>query len=211
MAMAYMAAGFCFLLTFLNLISVGLAATRARPRPTPLPPPRAAPAVSIVRPLCGLDNFCEETVESSFWLDYPAYEIIFCVARASDPVVPLVQRLIARHPDRPGADDRRRRTGESQSEAEQLRARMGRSSPRLDHSRRRQCIDAEGLYPAASGELAEPYRPCVLHAPWLAAAKSLGRTRMLLFSTPSRRAGSIAPKPWDWASPKARPCCGGAR
>src|ERR1700720_267872 len=102
MGMAYAAAGFCFFLTFLNLISIGLAAIRARPRPTPLPPPRAVPGVSVVRPLCGLDNFCEETVESSFRLDYPTYEIIFCVARASDPVLPLVQHLIARHPDRPG-------------------------------------------------------------------------------------------------------------
>jgi ceramide glucosyltransferase len=101
MAMAYAAAWFCFFLIFLNLISIGIAAIRARPRPTPLPPPRAASEVSVVRPLCGLDNFCEETVESSFRLDHPAYEIIFCVARASDPVVPLVQRLIARHPDRP--------------------------------------------------------------------------------------------------------------
>jgi ceramide glucosyltransferase len=101
MAMAYAAAWFCFFLIFLNLISIGIAAIRARPRPTPLPPPRAASGVSVVRPLCGLDNFCEETVESSFRLDYPAYEIIFCVARASDPVLPLVQHLIARHPDRP--------------------------------------------------------------------------------------------------------------
>lgn len=101
MAMAYAAAGVCFFLTLLNLISIGLAAIRARPRPAPLPPQRAAPGVSVVRPLCGLDNFCDETLESSFRLDYPAYEMIFCVARASDPVLPLVQRLIARHPDRP--------------------------------------------------------------------------------------------------------------
>src|ERR1700682_1077563 len=100
MAMAYATAGFCLFLTFLNLVSIAIAAIRARPRPTPLPPPRAAPGVSTVRPVCGLDNFCEETLESSFRLDYPAYEIIFCVAQASDPVLPLVQRLIARHPDR---------------------------------------------------------------------------------------------------------------
>jgi len=61
MAMAYATAGFCFFLTFLNLSSIGLAAIRARP----LPPPRAAPGVSVVRPLCGLDNFGEETLESA--------------------------------------------------------------------------------------------------------------------------------------------------
>lgn len=101
MAMTYAAAWFCFFLTFLNLISLGIAAIRVRPRLLPLPPPRAAPGVSVVRPLCGLDNFCEETLESSFGLDYPSYEIIFCVAKANDPVLPLVQRLIAKYPDRP--------------------------------------------------------------------------------------------------------------
>jgi ceramide glucosyltransferase len=39
-------------------------------------------------------------LESSFKLDYPSYEIIFCVARANDPVVPLVQHLIANHPEK---------------------------------------------------------------------------------------------------------------
>ncbi|MGH6852923.1 MAG: ceramide glucosyltransferase [Methylocella sp.] len=101
MAMTYAAAWFCFFLTFLNLISIGIAVIRARPRPTPLPPPRAAPGVSVVRPLCGLDNFCEETLESSFRLDYPSYESIFCVARPGDPVLPLVRCLFAKHPDRP--------------------------------------------------------------------------------------------------------------
>jgi ceramide glucosyltransferase len=102
MAMAYAAAWFCLLLTLCNLISIGVAAIRARPRQAPLPS-RAAPGVSIVRPLCGLDNFCDETLESSFRLDYPSYEIIFCVARANDPVVPLVQRLIAKYPGVPAS------------------------------------------------------------------------------------------------------------
>ena len=34
---------------------------------------------------------------STFALDYPRYEILFCVASAKDPVVPLVERLIADH------------------------------------------------------------------------------------------------------------------
>jgi ceramide glucosyltransferase len=100
MAMAYAAAWFCVLLTFLNLVSIGIAAIRARPRRAPRAAPGAAPGVSIVRPLCGVDNFCEETLASSFRLDYPAYELIFCVAEASDPVLPLIERLIARYPER---------------------------------------------------------------------------------------------------------------
>jgi ceramide glucosyltransferase len=102
MAMAYAAAWFCLLLTLCNLISIGVAAIRAQRRPAPLPS-RAAPGVTIVRPLCGLDNFCDETLESSFRLDYPSYEIIFCVARANDPVVPLVHRLIAKYPAIPAS------------------------------------------------------------------------------------------------------------
>jgi ceramide glucosyltransferase len=46
-------------------------------------------------------RFCEETLQSSFELDYPSYEIIFCVARATASTVPLVQRLIATHPEKP--------------------------------------------------------------------------------------------------------------
>ena len=100
MAIAYWEAGFCLVMVVFNLISLAVAAVRARPGAKPLPPPPAAPPVSVVRPLCGLDNFCEETLESSFRLDYPAYEIIFCVARTYDPVVPLAERLIAKHPER---------------------------------------------------------------------------------------------------------------
>ncbi len=44
----------------------------------------AAEAVSILRPVCGLDNFVEETLRSTFLLDHPRYEIVFCV-RSCEP------------------------------------------------------------------------------------------------------------------------------
>ncbi|HYP57164.1 MAG TPA: ceramide glucosyltransferase, partial [Beijerinckia sp.] len=101
MTFAYEAGFFCLVLTILNLISIGIVMVRARPRRTPLPPPARAAGVSLVRPVCGLDNFCEETLGSSFLLDYPSYEVIFCVARGNDPVVPLVRRLIETHKNIP--------------------------------------------------------------------------------------------------------------
>lgn len=39
-------------------------------------------------------------LRSNFELDYPDYEILFCVQRAEDPVIPLVRRLIAEYPSR---------------------------------------------------------------------------------------------------------------
>jgi ceramide glucosyltransferase len=54
--------------------------------------------VSILRPVCGVENFIEETLESAFVLDYPRYEIVFCVADKDDPVIPMVRRLIAAYP-----------------------------------------------------------------------------------------------------------------
>src|SRR5262245_15371203 len=57
--------------------------------------------VSLVRPVCGLENHIEDTLGSAFELDYPRYEIIFCAATASDAAVPLVKRLIAAHPHVP--------------------------------------------------------------------------------------------------------------
>ena len=81
-----------------HLISVAIAVVRCRARTALEPAPANAPAISLVRPVCGLDNFAESTLRSGFDLDYPDYELIFCVAHARDPIVPTVQRLIAEHP-----------------------------------------------------------------------------------------------------------------
>jgi ceramide glucosyltransferase len=59
---------------------------------------RAHPLVSLVRPVCGLDNYAADTLRSTFEIDDPQCEILFCVASADDPVVPLVQSLIAAYP-----------------------------------------------------------------------------------------------------------------
>jgi ceramide glucosyltransferase len=59
------------------------------------------PPVSILRPLRGIEAFSEETLGSTFRLDWPHYEILFCVQRAGDPVIALVERQIARHPEIP--------------------------------------------------------------------------------------------------------------
>jgi ceramide glucosyltransferase len=68
------------------------------------------PPVTILRPVCGLENHIETTLASGFRLDYPHYELVFCVARRDDPVIPLVRRLIAAHPGVPArllvGDDR---------------------------------------------------------------------------------------------------------
>jgi ceramide glucosyltransferase len=81
-----------------HLITIAVAINRCRARTQVEPAPEDAPAVSLVRPVCGLDNFAERTLRSGFELDYPNYELIFCVAHARDPIVPTVQRLIDEHP-----------------------------------------------------------------------------------------------------------------
>ena len=59
---------------------------------------KGTPKVTILRPLCGLENNLAETLRTTFDADYPDYEIIFCVASAGDPVIPVAMRLIAQHP-----------------------------------------------------------------------------------------------------------------
>jgi ceramide glucosyltransferase len=98
---AYVSAAFCAAVLALNFASIGVAAWRCRRRPRTMPAPAGAPSVSIVRPLRGLECFSEETLASTFLLDYPSYEIIFCVQRANDSIIPLVERLIAAHPHVP--------------------------------------------------------------------------------------------------------------
>lgn len=57
--------------------------------------------VTLLRPVCGVDQFDDRTLTSSFHLDWPRYEIIFCAERPDDAAIPLVRDLVARHPNIP--------------------------------------------------------------------------------------------------------------
>ena len=87
------------LLLALNLVSMFLAGRRWR-RAVRAPTPRCAdcPPVSIVQPLCNIETFSAETLTTPFQIDWPIYEVIFCVASRTDPIIPLVQAEIAKHP-----------------------------------------------------------------------------------------------------------------
>ena len=72
--------------------------------------PERRPPVTILRPATGLENNIEETLASAFLIDYPEFEIVFCVQDPADPVIPLIEKLRAIYPDVPSrllvGDDR---------------------------------------------------------------------------------------------------------
>ena len=87
---------FCTGFFAILIASIAIAMIRLRRRAAPVIDDY--PPVSLIRPLCGVDNYAAETLRSTFELDYPQYEILFCVADAADPVVGLIKDLIAAYP-----------------------------------------------------------------------------------------------------------------
>ena len=94
------AASLCLAATGIHVFSIVVVSARLSRRRARNPAPeQELPPVSLVRPVCGIDNHATDTLSSAFKLDYPHYEILFCVASAGDPIVPLVRTIIAAHPD----------------------------------------------------------------------------------------------------------------
>ncbi len=77
----------------------GLAFFRCRPSAgAALKQQRVLPPISIVRPLCGIEAFSQQTLDAAFAIDYPDFELLFCVAKDDDPIIPMVRTALAAHP-----------------------------------------------------------------------------------------------------------------
>lgn len=63
------------------------------------PLPDYTPPVSILKPVKGIDGDSFENFASFCRQNYPAYQIVFAAASADDPVIPVVNRLIAAFPE----------------------------------------------------------------------------------------------------------------
>ncbi len=65
-----------------------------------VPPAGFMPPVTILKPLRGVEDGLFDNLESFCRLDYPRYEIIFCLQSPDDPALRIVRKVMERHPDR---------------------------------------------------------------------------------------------------------------
>ena len=93
-------------LLFFALATVGLAAVAVqlavlrRHLRGPVRPPRSTTPVSILKPLCGVDDGLEENLASFAALDWPDFEVVLGVRSAGDPAYPLARAAARRWPGR---------------------------------------------------------------------------------------------------------------
>jgi ceramide glucosyltransferase len=88
---------------FLGLALGGVIRFRAdaRKQLSSIPEDAHLPAVSVLKPVHGMEAQLERNIESFFQQNYPAYEILFAADEANDPALEVVRAACARYPHIP--------------------------------------------------------------------------------------------------------------
>jgi ceramide glucosyltransferase len=85
---------------FLGLALLGVLRFRAdvRDQFSSIPDDAHLPAVSVLKPVHGLEARLKENIESFFRQEYPDYEILFAADQADDAALEVVREVCARYP-----------------------------------------------------------------------------------------------------------------
>lgn len=62
-------------------------------------PKTAVPGVTIIRPICGLDDNLYNALQASMRFDYPKYQVIFALQDERDEAIPVVRMIMERYPE----------------------------------------------------------------------------------------------------------------
>jgi ceramide glucosyltransferase len=93
--------GLSIISCFYSLLTVGttyLFFQKGQRRQRGQTPSLPLPPVTILKPVKGVDQGAEKNFESYCALDYPSYQLIFCVREKSDPAIQIIQKLIQKFP-----------------------------------------------------------------------------------------------------------------
>lgn len=97
MSAGLLLAGAALLLHLVSVAVVMVRLSRADLRTSRIGQPR----ITLLRPVCGIDERERETLASSFRQDWPDYEVVFCAPSENDAALPVLRGLIAENPQVP--------------------------------------------------------------------------------------------------------------
>uniref|UniRef100_U5ET80 ceramide glucosyltransferase n=1 Tax=Corethrella appendiculata TaxID=1370023 RepID=U5ET80_9DIPT len=82
----------------LHIVAITYGKFKLHRKPSQQPREVPYPSVSILKPLMGTDPNLNSNLETFFTMDYPVYELLFCIEAEDDPAIIIVNKLMEKYP-----------------------------------------------------------------------------------------------------------------